>query len=91
MQDSQWRYDALNKRILDELAAAGSAGIDYATAKEILRFLSPDGQYPDYYGVDADIIEGAQSLCDLKNLTVESRYGHYADDWVLMSLKKYLP
>jgi hypothetical protein len=91
MQDSQWRYDALNKRILDELAAAGSAGISYATAKEILKFISPDGQYPDYFGADADIIEGAQCLFDLKNLTVESRYGHYGDKWVTMGLKKYVP
>jgi hypothetical protein len=91
IQDSQWRYDALNKRILDELAAAGSAGIRYTTAKEILKFISPDGQYPGYFGVDADIIEGAQSLCDLKNLTIESHYGHYSDDWVMLSLKKYVP
>ena len=91
MQDSQWRYDALNKRILDELAAAGSAGISYATAKEILKFISPDGQHPEYYGADADIIEGAQSLLDLKKLTIESRYGHYADDWVKLSLQNYVP
>ena len=91
VQDSQWRYDALNEMILHELAAAGSAGIGYATAKRILDFLSPTGPNSGYYGTSADVIEGAQSLCDLKNLTIESRYGHYKDDWVFMDLKKYLP
>jgi hypothetical protein len=94
VQDSQWRYDALNELILNALVAAdqtGHPGIDYATAKDILDFISPTGIYPDYYGSAKHNIEGAQALFDLKALTIESHYGFYADEWVKLSLGRYLP
>lgn len=92
-QDSQWRYDALNDMIaeaLEEAGQAGRRGVDYAKAKEILDFLSPSGRYPDYYGSNKHVIEGAQSLFDLKNLTVESHYGYYQDEWVKLRLPNYV-
>jgi len=92
-QDSQWRYDALNEMILDLLEEAsqnGKKGVDYSQAKEILEFISPSGRYPDYYGSSKQVIEGAQSLFDLKNITIESHYGYYRDDWVKLSLRKYI-
>jgi hypothetical protein len=93
-QDTQWRYDALNEMILTEIEAAqqnNQTGIDYATAKKILDFISPTGKYGRYYGPNKHNIEGAQSLFDLKALTVESHYGFYVDEWVKLSLGRYLP
>ncbi|MBP1660153.1 MAG: putative coding region, partial [Candidatus Aminicenantes bacterium] len=92
-QDSQWRYDALNKLILDGLETArlaGRTGIDPQEAREILRFLDPTGTYGDYYGAGKEVIEGAQSLCDLKAGTIESHYGYYVDRWVKLTLGNYI-
>jgi len=91
--DTQWRYDTLNNLILDALAEAekeGKKGIDYSKAKEILNFLSPSGQYPEYYGENKKVIEGALSLFDLKAKTVESQYGYYKDAWIKLTLPKYI-
>jgi hypothetical protein len=92
-QDSQWRYDALNALIQDKLHAAGQAGqtgIDYFEAKEILQFLDPAGTYGGYYGTGKKVIEGAQSLFDLKQGTIESHYGFYRDDWIKLKLGDYI-
>jgi hypothetical protein len=92
-QDSQWRYDALNELILEALEKAnqnGKTGVDYLEAKEILNFISPSGRYPNYYGSSKHVIEGALSLFDLKNMTIESHYGYYRDEWIKLSLKKYI-
>lgn len=92
-QDSQWRYDALNALIQDELVAAlqaGQAGIDYLKAKEILQFLDPTGTYGGYYGTGKKVIEGAQSLFDLKQGTIESHYGFYGDDWIKLKLADFI-
>jgi hypothetical protein len=91
--DSQWRYDALNELILDALEKAnqaGRTGVNYAEAKEILDFLNPSGPYGGYYGSNKKVIEGAQSLFDLKNKTMESHYGYYQDKWVMLRLLNYL-
>lgn len=92
--DSQWRYDALNGMILEALDQArqtGRTGVISEEARKILDFLNPiDGRYPDYYGVGKKVIEGGQSLMDLKALTIESHYGYYADKWVKLSLKEYI-
>jgi hypothetical protein len=95
VQDSQWRYDALNDMILGAIDTAGQSGqngVDYPKAKEILDFINPiTGRYRDYYGPNKHVIEGAQSLFDLKNMTVESHYGYYGDEWIKISLKNYVP
>lgn len=92
-QDSQWRYDALNTLILDALDQAGPAGIAKAKAREILQFLDPTpaGTYRGYYGTGKKVIEGSQSLIDLKDKIMESHYGFYADDWIELKLGDYLP
>jgi hypothetical protein len=91
--DTQWRYDTINRLISDALAEAekeGRKGMDYSRAKDILNFLRPSGQYPDYYGKNKRVIEGALSLFDLKEKTMESQYGYYGDDWVKLTLTKYI-
>lgn len=91
VQDSQWRYDAMNKLILDAIGS-GPNGISKAKAKEILDFLSPNSaHYPGYYGSNKQVIDGSQSLFDLKELTVDSHYGYYSDDWVSLNLKGFFP
>ena len=95
LDDSQWRYDELNRRILLAIDEHGS--IDRATAKELLSFLAPDGDYPDYYRLnprsrdgEQTLILGSTSLFDLKARSVESRYGYYADPWVGIHLANYV-
>jgi len=91
--DTQWRYDTINALILkaiDEAKKAGKRGIDYDSAKDILNFLRPSGQYPNYYGKNKKVIEGSLSLFDLKKKTVESHYGYYKDKWIKLTLTKYI-
>jgi hypothetical protein len=95
IQDFQWRYDELNNRILTALETKGY--IDYETAKELIDFLSPYGNFPDYYkhnpkskDGEQTRIEGATSLFDLKNKTIESHYGYYCDEWVKITLLNYI-
>jgi len=94
INDIQWRYDELNYQILSTLEKKGS--IDYPTARKLIDFLAPYGKYPSYYAGNPRSsdgreirIEGCTSLFDLKNLTVESHYGYYCDDWVKTTLAYY--
>lgn len=92
LNNLQWRYDALNKLLID---AYGS--IDKEKAKALIEFLAPYGAYPDYYAHNMKssdgktvVINGATSVCDLKDVTMESHYGYFADDWVQITLNKYI-
>ena len=87
--DYQWRYDTLNSLILDALERS-EGGITYETAKDILAYLNPKGKYPWYYGKKDRVIEGTLSLFDLKAKTIESQYGYYRDEWISLTLPKYL-
>jgi len=40
--------------------------------------------------INKKVIEGALSLFDLKEKTVESQYGYYGDEWIKLSLRKYI-
>jgi hypothetical protein len=93
--DIQWRYDALNHQIRQELKSHGQ--IDNKAARRLAEFLSPNGAYPHYYQKNpmsrdgkALRIEGCVSLFDLKAQTVESHYGYFSDDWVKTTLPAYL-
>lgn len=94
--DIQWRYDQLNKELLDALA---QGPLDADKALEIIDFLAPYGQFPDYYfqywekdkkPLDECAIQGSVSLMDLKELTIINHYGFYSDEWVTISLSRYL-
>ncbi len=94
--DIQWRYDQLNKELLDALA---QGPLDADKALEIIDFLAPYGEFPDYYfqywekdkkPLDECAIQGSVSLLDLKELTIINHYGFYTDEWVTISLKRYL-
>jgi hypothetical protein len=82
--DIIWRYDELNRECLD---AYGN--IDAAKARELVDFLSPSRQFPDYYG-DAQVIDGSVSLCNLTDRTITSHFGYHQDDWVSLDLKRYV-
>lgn len=84
--DFQWRYDTLNSLLLE----AANEGITYEKAREIIDFLNPKGKYPWYYGRRAKVIQGSLSLFDLKAKTVESHYGYYGDEWIKLSLMRYV-
>lgn len=94
VNDIQWRYDELNRQIADTIEQKGYIG--YESARELISFLSPYGQYPSYYAGNPKSrdgreirIEGCVSLFDLKKLTVESHYGYYCDKWVKLNLSNY--
>jgi hypothetical protein len=107
VDESQWRYDVLNKEICDALGVAKpdfkiKTPIDYSTAKKLIEFLAP---YPDwpwykYYPISKgegktweDIeIRGCTSIFDLKKKTVETHAGYYSDNWWFkITLPNYLP
>jgi hypothetical protein len=92
LNDLQWRYDELNNQLL---AALDKGYMTYQEAKAAIDFLAPDRQYPDYYNKDGKPlnqvqIHGSVSLMDLKAKTIETRYGYYSDEWVKITLIKYL-
>jgi hypothetical protein len=97
LNNSQWRYDVLNKELLNALESENGM-IDYNTAKKLIDFLAPYGKYPDYYSANPRskdgkeiMIKGSVSMFDLKNKTVESHFGYYCDDWIKVSLLNYFP
>ncbi|MBN2018171.1 MAG: hypothetical protein JW794_08620 [Candidatus Cloacimonetes bacterium] len=102
MDDSQWRYDALNRILLREYGT-----IDFQKAKDIINFLAPNGKYythfyeeinnSDYFyqiaaSSDGKTLQifGATSICDLTNKVIESHYGYFADEWLRISLQNYI-
>ena len=93
LDDIQWRYDELNNQIMKALENGNK--IDYEKARELIDYLSPKRTYPKYYennpkSDDGEIvIDGSVSLCDLKNLTMESHYGYYCDEWVKINLARF--
>ncbi len=50
--DIQWRYDELNREILDSLDAS-PGGISEETAWDLANFLRPNGRFPAYYNPGA--------------------------------------
>jgi hypothetical protein len=84
MSDLLWRYDELNKECLE---AYGT--IDEAAALKLINFLSPKGKFPAYYGNDP-IIQGSVSLCNLTNRIIHSHFGYHDDEWVKLTLPRYV-
>jgi hypothetical protein len=87
----QWRYDTLNKLIMENYGK-----IDAAKAREIVDFLAPYGNFPDYYknnirSADGKTVQinGATSLCNLTDRTITTHYGYFADEWISLSLLNY--
>jgi hypothetical protein len=94
IDDSQWRYDELNRRIQDSLERNGP--ITFDEARRLIDFLSPEGDYPNYYRHNPRSADGKQvaifgstSLFDLEARVVESHYGYYGDEWVRITLPNY--
>jgi len=92
--DSQWRYDELNRRTLEALE---NGPISYDKAKELIDFLAPYGDHPNYYEKlpkspdgNETVIGGSVSLFDLTHRTIESHFGYYCDDWIKLHLSEYI-
>ena len=93
--DIQWRYDELNHRIQRVIQEKGT--IDFETARQLIDFLAPYGEHPEYYAHNPRSrdgkeirIEGCTSVFDLKNRVVESHYGYYCDPWIRITLPNYI-
>ncbi len=90
--DFQWRYDELCHRLL---TAIEEGPISRGRAREIIDFLDPAGDFPSYYNaanrpLDEVQVKGATSLLDLKGCAIESHFGYYADEWVKVTLPRYV-
>lgn len=95
ISQSQWRYDALNKELLDNYGT-----INKEKAWEIINFLRPNhqGPYEKFYGhgrttpeaIDDIVVHGSTSLLNLTDKTMKSIYGYFGDEAVEMSLLSYL-
>ncbi len=95
LSQAQWRYDALNKELLDNYG-----NISEDEAWNIINFLRPNnnGPYPKFYGhgrtttkeIDEIVVHGSTSLLNLTDHTMKSIYGYFGDGPVKLSLKKYL-
>jgi hypothetical protein len=95
--DIQWRYDELNKRVMD---AYGK--INFDKAKELIDFLAPcpkERPFRKYYereghGKSSDgksyVIDGSVSVCNLTDRVIESYFGYYGDEWVQITLGEYV-
>ncbi|WP_372367364.1 hypothetical protein [Candidatus Uabimicrobium sp. HlEnr_7] len=88
----QWRYDELNEQILKNYG-----NIDAEKALELIDFLSPERKHPEFYKNNqkssdgkTQRIRGSVSLFDLKDKTVKTKFGFYADDWITVTLPNYV-
>ena len=82
----------MNNELLDLI---DKGYMTYDEAKNAIDFLAPYGKFPDYYNkgrkpLDQVQVHGSVSIIDLKQITIESHYGYYADEWIKISLSKYL-
>jgi hypothetical protein len=89
--DIQWRYDELCRRLT---AALREGPVTRQKARDIIDFLNPAGDFPDYYNpaakpLDQVQVRGAVSLLDLGKCSIESLFGYYADPWVNVTLPNY--
>jgi hypothetical protein len=95
LNEMQWRYDELNREILDALDAAPT-GITEETAWSLINFLRPNGRFPDFYNPGTgqawnDVqVHGSITLCELTDRRMKSLYGYYGDEPVTMHLGNYV-
>ncbi len=95
LNEMQWRYDELNRQILEALEAAPS-GVTEETAWDLVNFLKPDGRFPDFYnpgGAHASSevqVHGSVTLCELTGRTMKSLFGYYGDEPVTIHLRDYI-
>jgi hypothetical protein len=90
--DMQWRYDELNKELLTLL---DKGHMTYNEAKATIDYLAPNRTFPAYYNKEGNPLDhvqvhGSVSIIDLKGLTIETLYGYYSDEWIKLSLKRYI-
>lgn len=87
----QWRYDLLNRHILDNWGK-----IDEAKALDIAMYLAPDRV--DYWVEDrvdpndpmTAAVLGSIHVCRLRDLIMHTLSGHYCTPWIKLSLKNYI-
>jgi hypothetical protein len=90
--DIQWRYDELYHRIA---AAIQQGPVTRQQARALIDFLDPAGDFPTYYnpkGEDLHDVQvhGSVSLLDLVERSIESHFGYYADNWVGITLPRFV-
>jgi citrate lyase synthetase len=82
----------LNKELLTLL---DKGHMTYDEAKATIDYLAPNRTFPAYYNKEGNPLDhvqvhGSVSIIDLKELTIETLYGYYSDEWIKLSLKRYI-
>ncbi len=103
INDFQWRYDELSDQLHRAINKAinNKKPITNEEARNLIDYLRPNEDNPNtvcrqYYnsGFEKDLkdvpIEGSISLFELNSRTVWSRFGYYSDEWVCITLPKYI-
>ena len=91
--EMQWRYDEINREILDALSRGA---VDEQAAWDAINFLRPNGRFPEFYnrGGAKDWrmvqVHGSVTLCELKARVFKSLFGYYGDQPVTVHLDRYL-
>lgn len=92
LNDIQWRYDELNNQILENYGK-----IDFEKARQLIDFLAPYNQFPDYYQHNkpssdgkTKVLRGSVSVCNLTDKIMQSHFGFYEDEWVTIQLMNYV-
>jgi hypothetical protein len=95
LNDIQWRYDELNREILEAIDAEPN-GVTEKTAWDIIDFLRPNGRFPRYYNEgppgewEKVLVHGSVTLCELTRLSFTTRFGFYGDPPVTLHLAPFL-
>lgn len=104
--DFQWRYDVLNNKLDTAINNGPMDQAKARDIINFLRPYNSDGskaEFHAYYGVHTNpdgsqqdipfhevMVFGSVSLFDLRSLSIETLYDHYADPWVPVSLKGFI-
>jgi len=96
--DIQWRYDSLNKGIVDNYGK-----IDFEKGWTILNIINPDVtgnyDYQKFYGNEKAktqagkntyMIDGVVCFMDCKAMKIRALYGYYSDQPIELNLLNYL-
>ncbi|UCH98574.1 MAG: hypothetical protein JSV88_17470 [Candidatus Aminicenantes bacterium] len=97
----QWRYDEVNKELLQAIAKAKDPEnpqlITEDTAWRIINFLSPEPGYkfptfrnPKGASWKTRQVHGSVSLFELKERKIKSLFGYYGDEPITITLPNYI-
>jgi len=93
--DSRWRYDTLYG--LMKQSFQQTPHISFHTARQLIDFLNPNGEYPETHGYYAPgtPMEGHVAIMSNDELVIEGLFGYYGSSreernpWVRLNLQAF--